>query len=295
MKLPFFSIIVPTYARPAQLSSCLQALADLSYPRDRFEVIVVDDGSKTSMESPVAPFRDLLSIKLVTQTNAGPAAARNRGGSQASGDFLAFTDDDCAPSRDWLRALAARFEQGPDHLIGGRTINALPENFFSTMSHIIMDMVYTYYNAEPGRARFFASNNLALPARFFLAVGGFDKTFRTSEDRDFCDRWLSHGYPMTYAPEALVHHAHPLTLRTFFLQHFHYGRGAFRFYQARVRRGSGRFAPEARFYVEALRHPALRRQNWQTLQILGLLAVWQGANVSGFIREMLNQANRRSP
>src|SRR5919109_3753697 len=49
--------------------------------------------------------------------------------------------------------------------------------------------------------------------------GGFDTTFRTSEDRDLCDRWLHHAYRMIYAPEVIVSHAHPLTLRTFWRQH----------------------------------------------------------------------------
>jgi GT2 family glycosyltransferase len=151
-------------------------------------------------------------------------------------------------------------------------------------------MVYTYYNAEPSRARFFASNNLVLPAHRFLEMGGFDETFRTSEDRDFCDRWLYRGYPMTYAPEAVVCHAHSLTFRTFWRQHFHYGRGAFRFYQARTRHGSGRFTPEVKFYREALCHPSLRKWNRQTFGVWGLLVLWQGANLMGFVREMLNHA-----
>jgi len=245
------------------------------------------------MESVVAPFRDRLLIKLLTQANAGPAAARNRGASHAEGDFLAFTDDDCAPSLDWLQALAARFAKRPDHAIGGRTINALPNNPFSAMSQAIIDRVYAHHNAQPGQARFFASNNLALPAHLFLAVGGFDRTFRASEDREFCDRWLFHGYPMTYAPEVLVYHANPLTLCTFFRQHFCYGRGAFRFYQARARRGSGRFAPDLKFNIEAIGHLAPRKWNRQMLKMLGLILAWQGASASGFTWEMLNQVKRR--
>jgi GT2 family glycosyltransferase len=290
LKLPFFSIIVPTYARPVQLSSCLRSLADLNYPYDRFEVIVVDDGSGRSMEPVVAPFQNRPFVKLLTQANAGPAAARNRGAAHANGDLLAFTDDDCAPDRNWLQALAARFEKGPGHAVGGKTINTLPDNLFSTVSQIIIDAAYAHYNAMPDRARFFASNNLAMPSRLFSELGGFDPTFRTSEDRDLCDRWVHHGYPMVYAPEALVRHTHPLALRTFLSQHFHYGRGAFRFYRARARRGSGRFAPEVRLYAEVLRHSFLPRQDRRTLFILGLLAFWQGANLTGFVREWIGQA-----
>jgi len=77
--LPFFSIIVPTYARLRQLTACMQALANLDYPRDRFEVIVVDDGSETPPEAAVLSFRNRLDVTLVQQAHAGPAVARNTG------------------------------------------------------------------------------------------------------------------------------------------------------------------------------------------------------------------------
>ena len=101
-----------------------------------------------------------------------------------------------------------------------------------------MDVVYAYYNADPDRARFFATNNLALPADRFHAVGGFDPNlFRAAaEDRDLCDRWLHHGQHMIFAPEAVADHAYRLTLRTFYWQHFNYGRGAWHFHQTRARR-----------------------------------------------------------
>jgi hypothetical protein len=106
---------------------------------------------------------------------------------------------------------------------------------------LIVDFVYAYYNADPSQARFFASNNLAFPADRFRTFGSFDTTFRTSEDRDLCDRWLYHAYRMTYASEVVVSHAHQLPLRTFWRQHFNYGRGAFRFSRARGRCGSRLF------------------------------------------------------
>jgi GT2 family glycosyltransferase len=106
---------------------------------------------------------------------------------------------------------------------------------------------YAYYNADPSQARFFASNNLVFPADGFHALGGFDTTFRTSEDRDLCNHGLHHGYHMTYAPEVIVSHAHVLTLRTFWQQHFNYGRGAFRYHRARARRGSGFFGRISHF------------------------------------------------
>jgi GT2 family glycosyltransferase len=282
--LPYFSVIVPTYNRPSQLAMCAEALGSLDYPRDRCEVIIVDDGSNTSLESAVGPLRRRIDVTLICQHRSGPAAARNAGARLAKGTFLAFTDDDCKPAADWLEKLAAHFAATPGHIVGGRTVNALSANPYSAVSQLIQDVAYSHYNKDPGHARFFASNNLAVPAQRFQALGGFDPTFSTSEDRDLCDRWLYHGHTMTYAPQAIVHHFHALTLASFWRQHFRYGCGAFRFHRMRARRGSGRFRPDIRFYLKVLRE-GFRRHQHRAL-VPSILLVWWLANATGFFWEM---------
>lgn len=299
----FFSIIVPTYNRPGQLATCLQALARLDYPHDCFEVIVVDDGSEMPLDKIVASCSNHLVVTLLRQKNAGPAAARNTGAEHARGTFLAFTDDDCVPAPDWLQTLRAHFVSTPDRMIGGQTLNALPLNQYATASQLIVDLVYAYYNADSEQARFVASNNLSLPAASFRTLGGFDSTFVTSEDRELCDRWLHHGYRMIYAPEVIVHHAHALTLRTFWWQHFNYGRGAMRFHQTRAQRNSGHFWQDLGFYqrLPSLLGKALvSARNEQAFRLIPLLAVWQGANTAGFAWEWMKQiagrgAKRHNP
>ncbi|MCS6927691.1 MAG: glycosyltransferase [Candidatus Binatia bacterium] len=290
---PRFSIIVPTYGRPKQLAICLQALARLAYPRDRFEVIVVDDGSQSPPEEVVSAFHGQLDVTLLDQPHAGPAAARNTGAARAKGEFLAFTDDDCAPTPDWLSALAARFAAMPECMIGGRTLNALPENPYSAASQLLVDYLYAYYNANPERVGFFTSNNLALPRRLFWAIGGFDSTFprAAAEDREFCDRWRYHGYRMIYAPEAVVYHAHALTFRTFWRQHVNYGRGACCFHRLRAQRGCDRIKLEPlSFYVQLLRYPSARGQCLRRrLRLTALLGISQLANAVGFFWESRRQ------
>jgi glycosyltransferase involved in cell wall biosynthesis len=293
MNRPLFSVIVPTYGRPGQLTTCLQALAHLRYPREQFEVIVVDDGSTLPLAGVVAACQDRLDVTLLRQAHAGPAAARNTGAAHATGQIFAFTDDDCRPAHDWLQTLQLRFTSAPPQIVGGRTCNALPANPYSAASQLILDMVYGYYNADPGQARFFASNNLALPASHFRAIGGFDASFTTSEDRELCDRWLHYGYGMTYAPEVIVYHAHALTLRTFWWQHFNYGRGAFCFHRIRARRGSGRFRQELKFYTRLpllLGRSLSQEPGRRRLLLSALLLVWQGANTAGFFWEKIQQA-----
>jgi glycosyltransferase involved in cell wall biosynthesis len=289
---PLFSIIVPHYRRPERLGAFLHALVQLDYPRDRFEVVVVDDGSETPPETVVAYFHDRLDVVLLRQSHAGPATARNTGAARAKGKFLAFTDDDCAPAPDWLQALAARFTATPDRAIGGRTLNGLPDNLHSTASQMLIDYLYSYHDANPNQRCFFASSNLALSADRFHAVGGFDTTFprAAGEDRELCDRWLYQGYRMTYAPEVRVYHTHALTFSTFWKQHFNYGRGAFHFHQLRTRRCQRGLRMEPlSFYLNMLRYPFLQVQGQQALLLAALLLVSQGANAAGFWWEKVNQ------
>jgi len=289
---PFFSIVIPTYNRPAQLSACLHACARLDYPRDCFEVIVVDDGGTTALGAVVAQFHGMLTLKLLRQANAGPGAARNRGAAEARGDFVAFTDDDCSPAPEWLRALAAQFAASPECAVGGQTLNALAHNLYSTASQHLIAYLFSYYNGVPHAARFCPSNNLALPAKSFLAMGGFDTTYRwaAAEDRELCDRWLHDGHRMIYASDAVVYHAHDLTMRTFLRQHFRYGQGAFYFHKARARRGQRRVKVEPpAFYFNMFCYPLVDAKRIDSLIVILLLVVTQVANVAGVFFERTRQ------
>ncbi|MBE9178310.1 glycosyltransferase [Oculatella sp. LEGE 06141] len=292
MSVPVFSVIIPTYSRPVELSRCLMALAQLDYSRDRFEVIVVDDGSDPPPDSVVAPFQTQLNLTLIRQPNSGPAQARNTGAAVAKGMFLAFTDDDCTPAADWLTQLEAHFTVMPDRLIGGKTNNALPDNACATTSQLIIDLVYAYYNANPQQARFFASNNFAVSAEQFRAMGGFNPTFFASEDREFCDRWLDQGYSMLYAPDVQINHAHPLTLRRFWQQHFNYGRGAYRFYQHRSPASARQTSPD--FYLRLLTYPLVQTTSTHSKLILFALLVFsQVASTGGLLGERFYQSSSR--
>jgi GT2 family glycosyltransferase len=282
---PFFSIIVPTYERPAQLTLCLQALSRLDYSKDRFEVLVVDDGSANPPDDIVTQFGSAFALQLLRQKNTGPAGARNFGSLHARGEFLAFTDDDCQADPRWLRELAAQCAIHRDRVIGGRNVNALPHNAYSETSQAIIDAVYSHYNTDPDDARFFASNNFAVPAELFRQMHGFDERFTTSEDREFCARWRSAGRRMTYAPRAVVHHSHDLSLARLWRQHLGYGRGARRFHRARSVAGDAPFRPEAAFYRELVKSTLSRTPTARALKLTALLVWAQLANAVGFFRE----------
>jgi glycosyltransferase involved in cell wall biosynthesis len=286
--LPLFSIVIPTYNRPEKLAECLQAITRLTYPRDRFEVIVVDDGTYTPLDSIVKSISSQLPVRLITQSNSGPAIARNRGAAEAQGDFLAFTDDDCTPSMNWLGALADAFLEAPDCGLGGKTINGLPGNPYATTSQLLLDYLYEYYNQGSCGAKFFASNNLAFPRKTFMDSGGFDSRYRraAAEDRELCDRWISQGRSLRYTPEALVSHAHPLGFGTLCWQHFTYGRGAFSFHRMRAERGDGpvRIEPLS-FYLNMFTYPFKNASVRHPMSVSCLLMMTQAANASGYFLE----------
>lgn len=294
MTLPFFSIIVPTYDRSDQLHACIQAIQQVDYPRDRFEIIIVDDGSSVPVRVSGDHFRNEVMITLLYQCNAGPASARNTGAQKARGDILAFTDDDCLPSLQWLSELARAFQDAPMSLIGGRTVNGLVKNLYSAASQIIADEAYAYFLSRNSDLRFFASNNMAVSAKLFHECGGFDASFRTSEDRDFCDRWIRHGYTLVYVPEAIVHHHHHLTLTGYCRQHFHYGRGANRFHRVRTQRGGCRLKPDLRFYASVCRRALFNPLSWKSVRMAGLMGLWQVANLAGFLWQTFNQVSSSS-
>jgi len=290
-----FSVIIPTRNRPQQLRSALEAIAQTDFPLDALEVIVVADGEGQGLEAVVAEIESPIATRVVEQSQAGPAAARNAGAACSRGRYLAFMDDDCLPTPGWLSALKEALDASPEALVGGRTINVINGNRCSEASQLIQEIVYSHYNGQPDRASFLASNNMALGAADFASLGGFDPSFWfASEDREFCDRWLWDDRPMHYVANAVVRHAHELTLASFCQQHFRYGRGAAKYHRTRADRGSGKFSDHVSFHANL--------NNWLTPTVEGsvvrqaqtraLLLAWQGANALGFLWERFRQTTR---
>jgi GT2 family glycosyltransferase len=274
------------------LADCLESIARSDYPRELLEVIVVDDGDGEDPRpaSVVGAARERLDVSLRRTGARGPAAARNAGASDARGTVLLFTDDDCRVDAQWLRSLSESIRSAPTTAAGGRIVNSLGDNRWSNASQRVIDLVYAYYNADPARATFLASNNLAVHADAFHEVGGFDERFRTAEDRDFCRRWLAAGHELIYVPAALVEHAHRLTGQSFVIQQFAYGRGAFQFHRTAVREGDSQAGRARGFYADAARRLA-RREGYGEGNQVARAAVeiggWQLANAAGFAWEAI--------
>ena len=289
----FFSVVIPTHDRPAALGQCLRSLARLNYPREAFEVIVVDDGSLRPVQPVLDSVGGRMQVRLVRQENAGPARARNSGARAARGNWLVFLDDDCEPGPEWLRAFDAA-RPGEDEVLGGTTLNGLHKNQYSMASQQLLDYLYEYFFHISSPFRFFASNNLAVAARPFQRLGGFDSRFllAAGEDREFCSRWLQSGGRLRHVSGAIVTHAHFLSLSSFLRQHFHYGQGGFTYDWLRAQQDSDRLRLQPlSFYTHLFRFPWRTEHGWNAWAAATLLVLSQVANAVGFVYQAA-RANR---
>jgi GT2 family glycosyltransferase len=281
------SVVVPTRDRTEHLLRCLRAIGAADRPEGGIEVVVVNDGGARPDEAALAAAADGIQVQFLDQASAGPAAARNRGAEAASGRILAFTDDDCEPDRGWLRALARQLESDGDVVVAGRAASLHPENDWATASQLLTDHLHRWYNRDPEHGSFVTSNNLALTAATFHALGGFDASFPTAaaEDREFAERAVRAGRRLVYVPAAVVGHRHRLTARAFLRQHYGYGRGARRVLRARRRAGGGMVFEAPGFYTQMLRSPWREHRGARAARLAVLLAASQAAHTAGFIRE----------
>ncbi|MEJ5913724.1 glycosyltransferase [Pseudokineococcus sp. 1T1Z-3] len=282
--LPSVSVVVPAFRHPERLRTCLEALARQDLPRDRLEVVVVDDGSPQPLAPTASDFETRLDVRVLRQANAGPASARNAGAAAASGDLLAFTDDDCEPLPTWARTLAAAHARCPEALLGGDVVNALPGQLFAETSQLLVSYLYDWYGQRRGGS-FFASNNLAVPRAGFAEVGGFDTGFPTpgGEDRELCERWAGDGRPLLRVREALVRHSHRMGLRGFVRQHVTYGRGAWDAHRRRLARtGRSLDVEPASFYLGMLTCPFRHAPPARAAAMSSALVLSQAAGAAGY-------------
>ena len=274
------SVVVPSFNRPETLRQCLIAL--LAQQGDGIEIVVVDDGSPEPLEDVCQSVSQ--DIRCIRQANAGPAAARNRAVAEATGRFVAFTDDDCRPRPDWIRHLRAAHDGTAMRLVGGAVTNMVARDIWADASQELWEFLYDHFGATEGNMPFFTSNNMGCARDDFLTLGGFDQTFplAAAEDRDFGMRWRDAGGALHYAPGALVDHHHAMSLRKFWRQQSNYGRGARHLdgvLDARGARGPKR--QPAAFYRDLLLYP-IRRHGLRGLPLAARFALSQAAVTAGY-------------
>src|SRR5689334_19778980 len=201
---PFASVIIPVYNDGERLRTCLTALSRQTYGTDRFEVIVVDNGSKVSPAPIVSGFPF---ARFTTETRPGSYCARNHGLSLAKGEILAFTDADCVPRPDWLERGVSAFLREPNAgLVGGKI-----QVFFKDPENPTFVEVYESVRAFPQHDyirehRYGATANMITSRAVMDRVGRFNDALKSSGDKDFGNRVDKAGLKLIYADDAIVEH-----------------------------------------------------------------------------------------
>ncbi len=285
------SVIIPTRNRPTALAACLQALSE-SYCDDA-ETIVVSDGGDTDLAPVVQLFQKTLRLRLINIPHSGPGAARNHGLRAAQGAIAVFTDDDCRPRAGWLTTLADGVGFTPPRAVGGATHNGLPNNIYADTAHLVLCLLSRHDRKRVGRERLLPSNNFAFPKVALLQLGGFDEQYRTAEDRELCRRWSQAGYELARVP-ADLDHDEQMNAAGFFRKFVSYGRGAADFHSSGAR-SSLRESVVFHLRLPALVLPELLRRPFaRALGIVGLLLVWEFANLAGFLSQRLSRKSHRA-
>ncbi|MER3456523.1 MAG: family 2 glycosyl transferase [candidate division GAL15 bacterium] len=196
------SVVIPTYNRSAVLRVCLASLAVQTLPRDRFEVLVVDDGSTDDTQDVVRGFQGTVNVRYLRQpSNRGRAAARNLGIQQAAGEVVVFVDSDVFATPQFLSAHAAIHERWPAAVgRGPLLLTTHLENPFGNPP-LLPD-------PSPG---FLDTANASVRREHLLAAGGFDEEFRHYgwEDVDLGFRLRRLGLRRVLSRHALAYHYQP--------------------------------------------------------------------------------------
>jgi glycosyltransferase involved in cell wall biosynthesis len=214
---PRISIVVCSFNGSPTIKDTMDGLLNLDYPD--FEVIVVNDGSTDSTPEIASeyPFR------LIKTENRGLSNARNTGIDAATGEIIAFIDDDAYPDPHWLRFLALSFKEGTYVGVGGPNL-PVPEDGWKAQAVanapgpnpvLLTDRVAEHI---PGC-------NMAFKRDALKEIGAFDPVFRTAgDDVDLCWRLRENGGVIGYSPATVVWHHRRNAFRKYWKQQEGYGK-----------------------------------------------------------------------
>lgn len=199
------SVVVPTFRDWAKLLSCLKCLSVQTYPRDRFEILVVDnDPGHSHSNSGLEAFRN---VRILSEREPGSYAARNHGISQAKGEILGFTDADCFPDEDWIERAVEELLAYPDFTriggairvvtSGGQRLN-LAENYERFLAFPQADYVQRHGAC--------ATANMFAWRRVFESIGGFNTGSYSGSDIEWGGKAQAAGFRIRYSSRVVVSH-----------------------------------------------------------------------------------------
>jgi cellulose synthase/poly-beta-1,6-N-acetylglucosamine synthase-like glycosyltransferase len=239
-RLPSVSVIVATRNAADTLGECLDSLLALDYPRDRVEVVVVDNGSRDRTRRLLARYGN--EIVVVDEPRRGVSPARNAGIRRSRRDVIAFTDADCTVHTDWLRRLVEPLESPGVGIAGGRILAREGASAAERFGDVVHDQRAAILVWKPP---YVISMNWASRRAVLEELSMFDESLRRVEDVDLSWRIGRAGYSLVYCPEAIVWHRNESNALGLAREGWQHG-----FYAVPV------LARHADYVVEALAEPA---------------------------------------
>jgi glycosyltransferase involved in cell wall biosynthesis len=180
----FISVIVPVYNEEKNIGLLLKRLLNLNFPKDKFEIIVVDNNSKDRTSEIVKEFQ----VTYLCEKKQSSYAARNKGIKKAKGNILAFIDGDCIPDKDWLKNVITHFINEDVDIIAGNIILSINYSISLKLIDIyqLIAMGERQKNSEKeGRC---AGGNLIAKKEIFEKIGYFDERLISGGDGEWTKR-----------------------------------------------------------------------------------------------------------
>lgn len=216
--LQFVSVVIPAYNSEETIGLCLDSIMQLNYPKDRMEVIVIDNGSTDNTPEIIKRYP----VTYLEESIKGPGAARNRGIENTKGEVIALLDSDCVVDENWLLEgeKASRYYD----LCGGTILSYNPSNWIEIYS----DQRKLLQNLERClERRYLPTANMFVRKEVFTKIGMFDSTFPWAEDVDFSWRAFLSDFKLGIIHGATVRLKYEMTLLDLYTQYFKYGYGNF--------------------------------------------------------------------
>ncbi len=223
--LPCVSVIIPTYRDLSRLELCLKALNQQSYPRNRFEIIVVNNDPEECITIDASD----KNFTLIEEVKAGSYAARNAGIKAANGEILAFTDSDCIPDKKWLESGVKFLLLNPQITYSGGKINLYFKNSSLTLAEIYeKTFAFRQEKILCGRKYSVTANMMALK-KVFTDIGCFDEQYLSTGDLEWGNRASECGHSIGFSEKSIVYHPARYSLRSIFSKSIRVAGGQFLF------------------------------------------------------------------
>lgn len=207
------SVVIPVLNEEKRISDTLEALSNGT--QTPLEIIVVDGGSSDHTVSIIKQYYP--DVILLRNPDRTAAAGRNIGIKKAKGDVVAFTDGDCIVDKNWLKNIKNYFEENKIDGLGGKVLNAEPENHYeeywgNLAWNLIMNFPDTSYEVQEKKLNdAFVTANCAYKKELLYRLKGFSKFFaNNAEDVDLCWRAIDKGAKLIYVPDVVIY-AHNVT------------------------------------------------------------------------------------